>query len=177
MLLTSTDGASVELRPTGYQHPAPPPVPAHADDWDANWLQVYGAVRTAEGQQWTFDQPCLTTWEARELLAWMRAAAQGAVVVTAAPTEGSEGVLAFTEPNLAFSIAARGGEHLVVRVHLGHESAPGYPWPDAWDENSPPRASYTLRLPLRMDRQDLLAAAGQWRGDLTAFPHRPSSPA
>ena len=173
MLLTSTDGASVGLRPTRYQFPAPPQAPPEADDWDASWLQVDGAVRTASGGRWRFEDPCLTTWEARELLAWLRAAAQGEVAVSQMPTEGSKGVLAFTEPNLAFSIAARGGEHLVMRIHLGHECAPGWPWPDAWDEDGASWDSYTLALPLRMDRQDLLDAAHQWQDDLAAFPHRP----
>ena len=77
MLLTSDDGASLELRATGYQYPLPPPAPPGERDWDANWLQVRGAVRTAHGLSWTFEAPCLTTWEARKLGRWLEAAAQG----------------------------------------------------------------------------------------------------
>jgi len=69
VLLASLDGASVELRPTRYQFPAEPPEPG---DWDANWLEVHGRVRTTAGVTWTFDDPCLTTWEAEELATWLR---------------------------------------------------------------------------------------------------------
>src|SRR4051812_41759631 len=43
VLLTCPDGASVELRPTRYQFAVAPSEP---DDWDANWLEIYGRVRT-----------------------------------------------------------------------------------------------------------------------------------
>jgi hypothetical protein len=39
VLLTSSDGASDELRPTRYHVAAAPSEP---DDWDANWLEISG---------------------------------------------------------------------------------------------------------------------------------------
>jgi hypothetical protein len=163
--LTSSDGASVELRPTRYQFPADPIEP---EDWDANWLEVHGEIRTAGGESWTFDDPCLTTWEAQELRDWFRAAAEGRVSVTAVPCEESPGVLAFTEPNLGFSLAALEADHLVLRVHLSHESIAGRPGVDDETLYDP----YANSIALRVHAQDLLAAAGQWQHDLVAFPQR-----
>ncbi len=165
MQLLSRDGASVELRPTRYQFAKASREPG---DWDANWLEVHGRVRTATGESWTFHDPCLTTWEARTLADWLRAAAEGRVPVTDAPTEESEGMLTFTEPNLGFSIAAREDDSLVVRVHLSLESVIGRPAADA-------EAAYDLyeySVPVRVGPEQLHAAARAWEGDLDPFPER-----
>jgi hypothetical protein len=170
VLLTSLDGASVELRPTRYQFPAAPKEPG---DWDANWLEVYGRVGTAAGESWKFDDSCLTTWEARELRDWLRAAADGRVPVNEAPIEDSEGLLTFTEPNLGFSVAAADDDSLVLRVHLSLESVAGRPVagrPGA--EEEAPYAFYAYSVPLRVGREDLFAAARAWEDDLTPFPER-----
>jgi hypothetical protein len=90
MRLRSTDGASVELHITGHEFPdhrvpvvevainwlqAGPTASQlpNADaedllrDWDANWLQVSGSITLADGRIWAFEDPCLATWQAREL--------------------------------------------------------------------------------------------------------------
>ena len=163
MQLVSTDGASVDLRPVRYEFADEPAGPG---DWDANWLVIRGAVRTAAGRSWTFEDPCLTAWDARELGAWLRAAAEGRVPVTAAPDEDSAGLLAFTEPNLGFSLAARTGDDLVLRVHLSIESGPPPRTGDA------PSDLYAYSVPLRLRRADLRAAAQAWETDLTPYPPR-----
>jgi hypothetical protein len=163
--LTSSDGASIELRPVRYESPTEPTEP---DDWDANWLVVHGQVRGAGGESWTFDDPCLTTWEARALGDWLRAAAEGRVQVTATPTEESEGMLAFTEPNLGFSVASLETADLVLRVHLSHESLAGMPEVDEETMYD----IYAHNVPLRVGRSDLLAAADEWQKGLAAFPER-----
>ncbi|MGY1858272.1 WapI family immunity protein [Modestobacter sp. SYSU DS0290] len=165
MQLTSSDGASVELRPTRYQFSAPPSEPG---DWDANWLEVHGRVRTATGESWRFDDPCLTTWEARQLGDWLRAAADGRVPELDAPTEDSEELLTFTEPNLGFSVGARQGDFLVVRVHLSLESVADRP--GAGEEA--PYDFYASGVPLRVGREQLLAAALAWDEDNGPFPER-----
>ena len=165
MLLTSSDGAGVELRPTRYQFSAAPGEPG---DWDANWLQVHGCVRTAAGESWEFDDPCLTTWEARELGDWLRAAADGRVPVVEAPVEDSDGLLTFTEPDLGFSVGAREGDSLVVRVHLSLESVADRPRAGEGARSAP----YAHSVPLRVGRAQLLAAAQAWAEDTRPFPER-----
>jgi hypothetical protein len=163
--LSGRDGAAVELRPTGYEFPRPTGQPG---DWDANWLVVHGEVRTAAGEAWAFDHPCLTTWEARELARWLRAVAAGDVSATEAPTEDSAGMLVFTEPNLGFSVASSGAEDVVVRAHLSLEAVVGRPGADL-------DASYDLyafSLPLRVGRAHLVAAAQEWEQGLARFPER-----
>jgi hypothetical protein len=163
--LTSSDGASVELRPTRYELPAEPIEPG---DWDANWLEVHGQVRTAEGESWPFEDPCLTTWEARQLRDWLRAAAEGRVPVTAVPSEESSGVLGFTESNLGFSVAALEADALVLRVHFSHESLAGRPGVDQKTLFD----AYANSVALKVGREDLLAAGDEWQKELGAFPER-----
>lgn len=165
MRLTSSDGASVELRPTGYEFPD---AAAERGDWDANWLVVHGEVRTAEGATWTFDHPCLTTWEALRIRDWLRAAAEGMVRPVDAPKEGSEGLLEFTEPNLGFSVAAVDDHELLLRVHLSLESLAGRPGAEdqSWSE------LYAYSVTVKMRRLEVLDAAQAWEDDLTPFPER-----
>ena len=76
------------MRPAAYQFDVPPAT-AGERDWDANWLMIRGYVCTADGRQWAFLDPCLTTWEARNLSAWLR----GAVGVGHAGWQAGEYVL------------------------------------------------------------------------------------
>ena len=164
MKLLSEDGASVVLIPTGYQfgRGAAPP-----GEWDANWLLVRGEVRTSTGESWTFDDPCLTTWDCVELHGWLRAASRGEVAPTDTPTE-DDGLLWFTEPNVAFSIAETSGQTLVLRVHLSLESAPGRPDVDP----GPPLDLYEYVVPLRVLRAELRDAADEWQTDIAPYPAR-----
>jgi hypothetical protein len=149
VLLISEDGARLELQPVRYQFGAF----GSDGDWDANWLVIHGGVRTTTGEDWTFDDPCLTTWEARELGAWLRAAAED---------RAPDGLLTFTEPNLGFSIVHT-REPIVLRVHLSLESL---------GASEPPEGLYAYSLPLRLGRQDLLTAAHAWHEELAPFPER-----
>lgn len=152
------------LRPTGYEfgRGAAPP-----GDWDANWLRVRGEVRTAVGESWTFHDPCLTTWDCVELLAWLRAASQGEVAPSDTPSEES-GLLWFTEPNLAFSLAEMNDESLVVRVHLSAESAPRHTAAGA----ELALEMYEYVVPLRTTAAELAAAADEWDADISRYPKR-----
>ena len=165
MLLTSSDCASVELRPTRYQFPA---ARSESGDWDANWLEIHGRVRAATGESWKFDDPCLTTWEARQPGDWLRAAADGRVPVIEAPTEDSEELLTFTEPNLGFSVGAREGDSIVVRVHLSLESVADRPGVGKGAHHD----FHAYSVPLRAGRLQLLAAAHAWDEDNGPFPER-----
>ncbi|MEW1957169.1 hypothetical protein [Kineococcus sp. NPDC059986] len=164
MQLTSTDGAVFVLGLTGYQYPG-------RDDpggWDANWLVVHGEVRTSDGESWSFDDPSLTTWDAQELQRWLHAAAEGHVdPVDDAQADGT-GRLAFTEPNLAFSIAAVVGHETLLRVHLSAEAVSGRP---GWTRETAPEL-YAYTVPFRLHHDALRTAAQEWDRDVEAFPPR-----
>jgi len=61
---------SLSLRVDGYQH-------GTADnDFDANWLTLSVDV-TSNERSWSASAPALSTWEARELVLWLRSVALG----------------------------------------------------------------------------------------------------
>jgi hypothetical protein len=125
MKLTSSDGAEIALRPTRYQFRAATRR-GHGRDWDANWLVVRGDVTMADGKGWSFEDPCLTTWEARALGRWLRDVLAGTVAPSPFDGGGDEQLLVFTEPNLALSLGDRTAKRVRLRVHLSLESLP--PW-------------------------------------------------
>ncbi len=84
-------------------------------------------MHTAAGESWTFHDPSLTTWEARELHRWLQRTARGRVEPTDNPGQDAADVLAFTEPNLAFSVASVIDGETVLRVHLSLEAVAGKP--------------------------------------------------
>ncbi|MEZ3161861.1 hypothetical protein AB1K54_15200 [Microbacterium sp. BWT-B31] len=105
-------------------------------------------------ESWTFHEPCLTSWEAQELLTWLRHVGQQT------PSE-----VEFTEPNLAFAARpdAEGGTTIVVT--LQGESAP----PDTSDAD---RWGAGREISFRVSADALVAAAEAWERDLTEFPIR-----
>jgi hypothetical protein len=162
MRLTSADGAEVDIRPVSYQFPAI----STPGDWDANWLIVEGTVRLANGRGWSFREPCLTTWEASSLTEWLRQVANGSVQPSEFPSEGDERLQVFTEPNLAFSLAARGRDQLTIRVHFSVESMPPWLFGDhAMD-------MFDFFVPLNVGEADVRGAVQAWASELTAFPAR-----
>ncbi|GAB3249649.1 WapI family immunity protein [Kineosporia babensis] len=167
MDLRSADGARVRLRPVGYQ------LPDATGGYDANWLIIGGTVDLANGRTWTFTDPALLTWEARELGDWLAEAAHGRVeVVTddqaaALPDDDAshDAAAIFIEPNLAFSVAGYAGTapHGVdgtvsLRVHMAYESAPD------WAED--------IIVELTCPREMVLRAAQDWNAQLAAFPRK-----
>jgi hypothetical protein len=174
--LTSADGGYVELWPEGYQLDGPSSDPLDDelnDEADLDdWLSISCRIRTADGGEWSFVQPCLTTEEANGLAVWFGQVAAGAVTTTpTAPGSTTEGLLAFTEPNLAFSLEHATVERVHVRVHFSHESMPpwkpNYAWPDY----------HAYFLVLDLSTADLRKAAERWHTEIQAFPTRtpPSS--
>lgn len=175
MDLHSADGTRVRLRLVGYQFP-------NASGEDANWLIVGGRVRLADGRAWTFTDPALLTWEARELGTWLTGAAYGQVTVVPQDQaavlpdgdETPEGAAIFVEPNLAFSVAGYSGKTagqtgerdgdvvngtVSLRLHMAYESAP------QWAED--------IVVELACTRAMVLRAAQDWEAQLMQFPRRP----
>jgi len=163
--LVSSDGAVVELRPTGYEFPwagqgsaeGTDRTAASYVDRDADWLVIRGDIRLADGRSWTFTFPCLTTWEAEELSKWLDAASQGAA---------DPGAPVLTEPNLGFDIDGRDGDQVRIRVHFWAESRPSWL----------PRARGGCAVVLDVSTAHLAAAVRDWDRERQAFPARYPQP-
>lgn len=164
MELNSLDGASLELRILRYQFPKSSG-DGSGGDWDANWLVLKGEVRDGDRSA-TFEDPCLTTAEARDLSAWLRAAANGEI--HAAPHEPDKDVRlkVFTEPNIAFNLAVGTNDEVVLRVYLSLEAQPD------WARHREQGGVFDYYLPIRCSPSALVAAAESWEADLSAFPVR-----
>jgi hypothetical protein len=76
--LSSRDGASIEIRSISYQFGANTQARV-GTDWDTNWLVIRGDVKTAGGRGVNACRPCLITWEAQKLAAWLRGVVDGSV--------------------------------------------------------------------------------------------------
>jgi len=177
MRLNSADGASVELRIVGYQFPDyDAQVPDRGlpklkgpgtiavvggDKWDPNWLQVAGNIALADRSTWAFEDPCLTTWEARELGEWLRAVAAG----TEQPFHGihePRGWLWFTEPNLGLTLEERTAGRVRMRIDFSAEAQP------PWTQCGPGGCLVSLDVSAR----EVAEAAESWMQNLAEFPAR-----
>nr|WP_258723438.1 hypothetical protein [Cellulomonas sp. NS3] len=153
----------MELRLLGYQFGS---TPGTRGDWDANWLLLGGHARTLDGRAWSFRDPSLTTWDARDLAAWLREVIAGHVQpIDSTGADDEDLLLRFTEPDLAFSLARRSDVDLTLRVHLSLESRP--PWLNDKDTDL-----YEYVVPITCTTDELAAATDQWMTDLRAFPAR-----
>ena len=161
MRLSSTTGATVELSPVRYQFGSS----LEPRDWDANWLVVAGRVQLPDGRSWAFTDPCLTTWEARELSSWLEDVRSGDVQPAEFGGEEDERLLVFTEPNVGFSLASRVGDAVTIRVHFSLESRP--PWLQEDDNDL-----FEYFVEVDLTHEALAAAAASWDRELTAFPVR-----
>ncbi len=153
-------GRAVQLRPVRYQFPDRAPGGGRYD-WDANWLQVRGDVIDGD-LAWHFEDPCLTTREARELHGWLQRVVDGDV---SAGDRAGDGRIWFTEPNVHFALTERTGDSVTIVVSFAQES-------------SPPGATEEIRygdghgVALRVSTADLRRAAEAWERELHPFPER-----
>ncbi len=173
MRLDGFNGTSVKLMIDGYQFPGA--VPAHARDWDANWLVITGEVSATHGHDWRFHGCSLTTWEVDELTAWLRSVSRcevpaadevppSAYVVSDWPGHATDaGWLTFTEPSLSFAVGGYYGLMVHLLVGLGHESAP-----PAVDTDRPSWCRVTVVM-AALQVQD---AGDALQAELAAYPAR-----
>src|SRR6185312_7650655 len=101
MQLRGVDGQSVELHIVGYQFPHLATV-----EYDSNWLRIEGQVHHPRGQ-WSFQDPCLLTYEVSRLADWLDALAQ---------EKPDSDQIDFTEPNLSFRIVGSAA-FVLLRVY------------------------------------------------------------
>ncbi|WP_425591859.1 WapI family immunity protein [Cellulomonas denverensis] len=161
MRLWSRDGACLEMYPTGYQYPDPPPGAVWPHPWfwhDCNWVMVGGEIELANGDHWSFHDPCMTASEAEDFAEWLHA-------VAVCPGSGGTlpGRMSFIEPLFTFDVVSVRGGEIALRVKLTHEALPAGP------------DRYTRRpvvYELWMDRRVVDWAADEWRRALAAVPPR-----
>lgn len=145
-------GTTLDLDIEGYQFPS---FRSQEDfDHDANWLNLVGEVRRADGVSWRFRDPCLTTWEAAQLLTWLQK-----VIASTEPSEAPE----FIEPNLRFAVGGNSESHVNLHVTLSQEIA------------EPPivkRQPKETKLSLDTDKQQLRAVVIALEEQIATFPPR-----
>ena len=138
---------------------------AQTDPHDANWLMVKLHVRT-DAARWTLIDPCLLTWELRELAEWLSRVAEREPRVVAEVTYDQRGrdAITFIEPNVAFSVADYPSEDgTMIRVHLSFVSV------DGGDEQG---EIYGEHIDLLLGRDAILDAAAALESDLQRYPAR-----
>ncbi|WP_017934281.1 WapI family immunity protein [Nocardioides sp. Iso805N] len=162
MRLESLDGAFVDLTVIGYQF-ASGVSTSSGPDWDANWLMVHGEAWDGV-QSWAFDDPCLTTWEAKELASWLRGLGSGGPTVAAGGGPG-HGRFLLTEPNLMFALIEAAQGITTMDIYFEAESRP--PMASCDDGEG---AGHKVRLTI--PQSDLARAGEGWEHDLEEFPPR-----
>ena len=156
MLLRGRQGTELGLTLAGYQFPR-----ELIDPWESNALLVEVRIVAPEGS-WDVVDPCLTTWEAAHVVAWLNALARRADLVAARP-------LGVNAPNLTLIGHARRGEpdRVDVRACFALERRP--PWlAGAGGRN--------LCVDLDVERAQLARAAHDLAADLATFPQRGDDP-
>jgi hypothetical protein len=151
LILRIRDLSEFELKVAGYQFRG-----FAGDVFDDNWLVVEGRVAPADERAWEFRDPALLTWEVERLSDWLEALASG---------EALEKDEDFMEPKVRFEVVQRDEETITIRIYFELESRPPWFFADASDMDD-------LWIDLRVDKDDLRAAAEDLQRDLTRFPPR-----
>jgi hypothetical protein len=155
MLLEGREGNELELGIVGYQFPD-----VEHDPWDSNWLLVAVRVLSEDGS-WEVVDPCLTTWEAKHLVAWL---------VQAAARDPLAAPMTFTEPNLTLTAEAGPESAMRVQVRACFQLELRPPWART------ATGSDHLCVDLDVERADLARAAASLLADLVRFPQRGDDP-
>jgi len=151
VILRGRDLSEFELRVAGYQFPD-----IEGDVFDDNWLVVETRAAPADERPWMSREPSLLTWEVERLSNWLEALASGR-----AAEDGED----FVEPNLRFEVVKRDEDTITIRVYFELESRPPWFFAEAAGMDD-------LWIDLRVDNDDLRAAAEDLRRDLARFPPR-----
>jgi hypothetical protein len=129
---------------------------------------IAGRAHLPGDDQWQFQEPSLTTWEARELGDWLMAVAAGQVspLPLTVREDDQDGLQRFMEPNLAFSVAQADDTEVTIRVHLSLEAAPPA---RSHDED---HGLYSFFVTITCARDEVRLAGEQWAREIAAFPIR-----
>jgi hypothetical protein len=111
MKLTDPTGISFALTISGYQFPA-----LEAAPFDSNWLDIRVDVTTDQGT-WSATDPCLLTYEVKQLADWLDAIAVDRLV---------DSNCAFTEPCLLFQLVGDETGERTLRIYFELELRPSW---------------------------------------------------
>lgn len=114
-------------------------------------------------KSWEFHDPCMTTWEARELASWLRGLGN-AHPETVAAADPEEVRLWLTEPNLMFTLAATSEGITTLDVYFDAESLPPH--------GSNDHEGLGHRVRLTMPQAEIAAAVTVWEHAQVAHPRR-----
>lgn len=131
------------------------PLSGMLDQFDSNWLRLQIRVVHPRGE-WEVTDPCLLTWEVKELADWFAALAHGKLV---------DPSLEFTEPNVSFWIIQPPSRQPKLRVCFAIECAP--PWADP--DSAPSKDSW-VEFPL--SALELEVASESLHQALERYPQR-----
>jgi hypothetical protein len=145
--------ASLYLTILGYQYPD-----AAGEPYDANWLSIH-VEAAGPGGAWTGTDPCLLTYEAARLAAWMEAVAAG---------QKASPAISFLEPVLLFRLID-GEQGRTLRVHFGNLINPSWRQLEGTRE---PGLNPDLWLDFPLAEVDLAAAARELLQQLKRYPDR-----
>ena len=155
--------ARLVLHPVSYEFET-----AVGDDWDDNWLVIAGEV-VSGGREWSFQEPSLVVDEAVEIANWLeRVAARVEAPVMVDQTRDVKPSLAFTEPNLAFSVHSYGEDTAVIRIRLSLETLP----PDRRGPAAQDIAGQPFWTEMQITLAAATSAAASWRIELASYPRR-----
>ena len=164
MRLGSDLGPSVELEVLGYEFPR---ADKRTDVWTANWLDIRGRIRLADGRTWDFTHPCLTTFEAAQLGAWLHSvSSDDESVLSRMGTDRKVPRVFLTEPLLAFEAEPTSKTGFDISVILNLEALP--PW-EPWEERI---GDEDFVVTVAVTRPDLDRVEAQWSQACARFPER-----
>ena len=162
MRLESQNGHFVELNVTGYEFGSGRSTTSEPD-YDANWLVIHGKAWDGT-HSWEFDDPCMTTWEARRLASWLRGLGS-ASPATVAAAEPEEVTLWLTEPNLTFRLSRVAEGITTVDVYFDAESRP----PTGSNDDD---EGLGHKVRLTIPQADVAEVVDHWDQSLREFPVR-----
>lgn len=162
MRLESLDGHFVDLTVIRYQFGSGQSTSA-VPNWDANWLVIRGKVWDGI-QSWEFQDPCMTTWEAREVASWLRGLGNAHSATVEAADE-NELRLWLTEPNVMFELLRTSQGITELAVYFTLESQP----PAGSNDDG---QGLGHKVQLTIPQVAIAAAVTEWEADLSQFPVR-----
>ena len=147
MLELKSEHSAFKFEIIGYQFPD-----NCGNEYDGNWLMI--KLDVIKGAlQWSETDPCLFTWEVREIAEWFHKLDSNRKV--------KSHCIRFTEPNIWFNYDEIAGERVRISIYFDAELLP-----PEWDE------SKECFIDFELSKAALLNAGRMLEGELIKSPVR-----